>query len=141
MSDIVANLGYAGQELLFLNKELYCFISGKSLCIYDLTKGLREMLWRPDTGIGCIASHLDHEYLAIAPSSGNVLELLNFSSQQVIATFEIPCASEVVNMAFSRDGGKLFVITGVSDSKLLAFDVTKVRVEIGGFYSCLRILT
>ena len=83
------------------------------------------MLWRPDGGIGCIASHLDNEYLAIAPVSGNVLELLNFSSQQVVATFEIPCTSEVVNMAFSRDGGKLFVITGVSDSKLIAFDVMK----------------
>ena len=124
MSDIVSNVGYSGQELTFLTKEAYCFISGKALCIYDINRGPREMIWRPNTGICCIASHIGNEYLALAPmKAGAEIELINFSTQETICALENPCDSEIINMEFSRDGTKLFAVSGISDQRLLCWSI------------------
>jgi WD40 repeat protein len=123
MSDIVSNAGYFGQSVAFVTKEAYCFISGNSLCIYELKKGPREMIWR-EQGIGCICTHVGSESLALAPSvAAGPIEIVHFSNEEVTHTFIPPATSEIISMEFSRDGNKLYALSGLSDPKVMCWSI------------------
>ena len=125
MSDIVSNAGYSGQELCFLTKETYCFNSGNALCTYDLTHGPREMIWRRN-GIGCITSHVAKDRLAIASVlAGTAIELMQISNEESVCWLENPTNGEIISMSFSRDGSKLFAISGNTNQRFVCWSLSE----------------
>jgi len=129
MSDIVGVLGYEGQDVCFLESDYYAYATGKSCFVMDINKGPREMLWRVESGIACIASHVGLQLMAIAPVNVNMgVEIVKFSTQTVLAAISLPCTGQVVDMAFSRSGERLYLLTDSSDHKVIAWNLVSKQI-------------
>ena len=123
-SVVVSNLGYNGAELTFLDNERYSFVSGKGLCV-NSHEGPEDIVWRAD-GIGCYTTHVLTGIVVIASlSESKPLEVMDFSTRETVKTLENPSAAEITDLAISRNGMKIYALTGIRDPKLLVWDLTK----------------
>jgi WD40 repeat protein len=122
--DIIGAIGYSGQDLVFLTQDSFGYITGKSICIGGTTTGPKEMIWRPDTGIGRIASHSLSHRLAIAPDvAGFDVEVVDFTGQYPPILLKNPSSAKLVDCTFSRDGEHIFAISGSLDPKVFAWNI------------------
>ena len=77
--DIIGAIGYSGQDFVMLGQDNFGYITGKSVCIIGIAAGPKEMIWRPETGISRIASHLLTHRLVIAPEIAKFdIEVIDF---------------------------------------------------------------
>ncbi|KAJ1410674.1 hypothetical protein B484DRAFT_187343, partial [Ochromonadaceae sp. CCMP2298] len=120
--DVVGTLGYLGQEIHFLDAERYAYKTGNSVCIYDTTKGPREMIWKMENGVSCVAACFESQSMVFAPSAaGCPLEVVNSADQQPRITLDNPIPAAVIYTAFNREGDKVFGITDITDHRLLVW--------------------
>lgn len=123
MESVVSQLGYIGNDLNYVDQDRFCFVSGKLLTIYD-SHGPQESITRP-MGINCFTRHVPNGYLAFAPLSiGSPIEIVQLETREVIFSLDNPTAAEIVRMDFSRNGHKLYAITGVLDPKIIVWDLS-----------------
>lgn len=124
--DVVGSLGYIGQDISFVDSERFAYITGNALCIYDTTKGPRDMHWKMDSGLSCFATCLETQCLAITPASANNNDVLLVSSsdQNVKATLSNPTQAPLIFMCFSREGDKLYGISDTTDHQLLVWSIS-----------------
>lgn len=124
--DVVGSLGYIGQTLNFIDGERFAYLTGNALCIYDTTKGPREMLWKMEKGLACFAACLNTQSMIFTSSlpsadSSTNIEVVNTADQSVKGELYNPTACPVLFLAFSREGDKIYGITGTSDHRLLVW--------------------
>ncbi len=120
----MGNLGYNGSDLTFLDDERYSFVSGKGLCV-NSHEGPEDILWRHD-GIGCYATHsLTGNIVFASLSESKPLEFIDLSTRETVKTLDNPAAAEITDLAISRNGTKMYALTGVKDPKLLVWDITR----------------
>ncbi len=124
--DIVGSLGYIGQTIHFIDGERFAYITGNSLCIYDTTKGPREMLWKTDRGISSFAACMSTQSMIYTPILPSVelqynVEVVNTADQTEKGELLNPAVCPIIYLAFSRDGDKIFGITGTIDHRLLVW--------------------
>lgn len=122
MTDVISYLGYRGDDLIFLDHERYSFVSGRALAVSD-SHGPSDMIWR-DEGISCYTSHVARGWAAFAPSSvGMPVEVIDTHERALVTSFENPAGADIIDIAFSRSGSKLYAISGVRDPKLILWDL------------------
>ena len=122
--DIIGALGYSGQEFVFLGQENFGYITGRSICIQGIANGPKEMIWRPETGISKIASHIMSHRLAIAPEVAKFdVEVVDFLASNPPIFLKNPSSARIVDITFSRDGEHVFAISSSLDPKVFAWDL------------------
>jgi hypothetical protein len=127
--DIIGALGYHGQEIVFADTELLAYVTGKSVCVVDVGVGPREMIWRPNSGIRKIASHVDSSRLALIPAlPGFHIEVLSFPDQLLIAVLQNPTETAIIEIAFSRNGDRLCALSESMEQKAIAWDVNSQKI-------------
>ena len=122
--DIIGALGYSGQDIVFLGQDNFGYITGKSIYIVGLAHGPKEMIWRPETGISTISSHILTHRLAIAPEIAKFdVEIVDFLAQQSPIHLINPSSARIIDMTFSRDGEHVFAISSSLDPKVFAWNL------------------
>ena len=53
------------------------------------------------------------------------MEFIDFSTRETVKTLDNPAAAEITDLAISRNGTKMYALTGVKDPKLLVWDLTR----------------
>ena len=117
-------------------------MSGKGLCV-NSHEGPEDIVWRAD-GIGCYTTHVLTGIVVIASlSESKPLEVMDFSTRETVKTLENPSAAEITDLAISRNGMKIYALTGIRDPKLLVWDLTKdellLKEDLKTFYKSVRI--
>jgi WD40 repeat protein len=123
MESVVSTLGYIGNDLHYVDQDRFSFITGSSLTIYD-AHGPSEVITRP-AGINAFTRHIPSGHLAFAPVSvSSPIEIISLDTREIIFSLDNPTSAEIVCMDFSRNGHKLYAITGVLDPKLIVWDLS-----------------
>ena len=127
--DIIGAIGYSGQDIVMLGQDTFGYITGKSICIVGIASGPKEMIWRPEAGIGRIASHLLSHRLVIAPEIAKFdIEVIDFLGIHTAAALRNPSAAKIIDISFSRDGEQVFAISSSLDPKVFAWDLNTRQV-------------
>lgn len=127
--DIIGAIGYSGQDFVMLGQDNFGYITGKSVCIIGITAGPKEMIWRPETGISRIASHLLTHRLVIAPEIAKFdVEVIDFLGIHTALALRNPSSAKIVDITFSRDGEQVFAISSSLDPKVFAWDLKSRQV-------------
>ena len=157
MVDVVGCLGYSGQEIFFLDSERFGYIAGRGVCVYDVNKGPREMIWsyksrtnanstfgKNDTddsisgdykGIRKVAINFENKIVAlcyrVSGGTGSI-DILKLNDQSLICTAVNPTSADIVDLKFSRQGDRLFAITAANtgDHKILIWKLTGTKVDL-----------
>ena len=157
MADIVGCLGYDGQEIFFLDSERFGFITGRGVCIYDLNKGPREMIWTHKShttpvsmrqiqdlndflpgeykGIRMIAVNFENKILAmsyrVSGGGGNV-DIIKINDQSLVCVAKNPSKSEIIDLKFSRQGDRLFAVTesNTGDHRVIIWKITGTKCDM-----------
>ena len=124
--DVVGSLGYIGQDIKFVDVDRFAFKTGNSLCIYDTSKGPREMVWKMESGVNCFSTNPEIQSMAITPTSSgnNDVEIVNVVDQTTRAVLENPTQSPIIALCFSRDGEKIYGITDIANHYLLVWNIS-----------------
>lgn len=127
--DIIGAIGYSGQDIVMLGQDTFGYITGKSICIVGISSGPKEMIWRPEAGIGRIASHLLSHRLVIAPEIAKFdIEVIDFLGIHTAVSLRNPSAAKIIDISFSRDGEQVFAISSSLDPKVFAWDLNTRQV-------------
>ena len=121
--DIVGSFGYAGQPLVYLDADKFCYISGSGIIIID-PSGPKDIIWRHEHGISEIASHILQKWLAIAPKvSGLGVEMMDIGLQKVVFTLKNPTNAHFIHLSFSKDASRLIGLSDVCDQNVVLWNV------------------
>jgi hypothetical protein len=122
--DVVGALGYSGQHLVFFSHGLLAYVTGKCVCIVDVTVGPRELIWRHETGINKVITNTIAQKFAIIPAAPKApIEIFSIQTMKVICSVENPTNGAIVDAAFSRNGDLLCAISDALDRNVIVFEV------------------
>lgn len=153
MCDVHACLGYHGEDIVFVKPDQFAYISGNGVCLMDVSKGPRDIIWRPELGISKFVTHLSTNRMVLVPKMalGASLEVVDLtdlaavgssstSSSSAISmttagfshhhhrenhiSLKNPTEAKIVDVAFTRTGDRLYAITGDLDPKLICWDTS-----------------
>jgi len=120
--DVIGSFGYVGQQIQFIDAERFAYQTGNAICIYDTSKGPREMVWRMEHGVSCFATDFETGCMIYAPStSTEQIEIVNAADQTNRNSLSNPIPVPVVYMCISREGDKVFGISNTTDHSLLVW--------------------
>jgi WD40 repeat protein len=141
--DVVGTISYIGQQVNFVDQERFAFLTGNGIAIYDTVKGPRDIVWNfasddkaEFVGIKTFGVNWERQLMAVA-RKGGLLEILSLSpadsgsivssvfcqmSSSAISTDE-KVAVDIEHVSFSRDGTRIFVLTGMMNHQLLIWTV------------------
>jgi WD40 repeat protein len=157
MVDVVGCLGYNGQEIFFLDSDRFGYIAGRGVCVYDINKGPREMIWSNKSrtnanstfgqndaddsisgdykGIRKVAINFENKIIAlcyrVSGGTGSI-DILKLNDQSLLCTAMNPTSADIVDLKFSRQGDRLFAITAANtgDHKILIWKLTGSKVDL-----------
>jgi hypothetical protein len=122
--DVVGALGYSGQHLVFFSHGLLAYVTGKCVCIVDVTVGPRELIWRHETGINKVITNTIAQKFAIIPAAPKApIEIFSIQTMKVICSVENPTNGAIVDAAFSRNGDLLCAMSDALDRNVIVFEV------------------
>ena len=118
-------LGYNGEELGFISNDSFAFASGNGLCIYDNSKGAKDIFWRTERSIRSWAFHDMSNYLAIASKiDGDDVQVLSMSNMQTVCNLNNASAAKIIDLCFSADGVYLLAISDNTDHRAMMWNVS-----------------
>ncbi len=123
--DVLGSLGYIGQDLQFLDSERFAYISGKSICVHDITKGPRDMIWKVERSINNFSVHQEKRLIAVSsPFPDAEVEVLSTENFAAKFTLRNPLLAAIVHVSFSVNGDYLFALSDQSDHRLLVWAIS-----------------
>ena len=117
-------LGYNGEELGFISGDCFAFASGNGLCIYDNSKGAKDILWKTERSIGRWAFHDMTNHLAIASSiDGDDIHIISMTTFQTVGHLNNASAARVIDFSYSADGVYLLALSDSTDHRVMMWNV------------------
>lgn len=121
--DISGVCGYSGQPLSFISPDFFAFAAGNSLCIFDINKGAKDLLWKSEKGISAWSTHQHSCRIALAPrADGDSLSLFYYPNHTAITTLPNPSKGKIVYLTFSHDGTYLAGLSDYTDHKFILWN-------------------
>lgn len=129
--DVVGSIGYIGQQISFLDAERFAYVSGKSLCLHEITKGPRDILWQNEDGVGFFCVNSKIQLMAIAPVvHGSRIDVVSSDNFTLKFSIENPTDVAIMYMAFSAVGDKLIALSDHADHRVLVWNIGSSSAEL-----------
>ena len=127
------SLGYIGQEIHYLDNEKVAFVTGRGLCIYDVNKGPRDIIWQNIRKIA--VNHVLKVYVFISYDPNEKIGLFSISDQSNLQNTKNPSSAELINVSFSRSGNRMYALSGSIDHRVLIWNVSTDHMKLIISYS------
>lgn len=127
--EVTGVLGYSGQDLGFISGDCFAFSSGNGLCIFDNSKGAKDVIWRNEKSIEKWAFHEVTNLLAIAPKiDGDDIHIISYLNLQTVCHLSNPSVAKIVDFCFSPEGTYLLAISDNTDHRVMMWNIMTQEV-------------
>mmetsp|Transcript_407 Transcript_407/g.764 ORF Transcript_407/g.764 Transcript_407/m.764 type:complete len:1920 (-) Transcript_407:94-5853(-) len=127
--EVLGVLGYSGEQLGFLTSENFSFASGNGLCVIDVNKGPKDVIWKSVKGIQKWAFNAASNKLVIAPKiDGDSIALMTLPEYKNSVPLPNPTGGKIIDFSFSMDGMYLLGLSDNTDPRVFMWNTQTNRV-------------